>query len=245
MRRLKTRYPNRRGGVSNSKVASRAAVHRHKRETPSVKHATDKAVTVCGKQYPGCHPGFLPYLEELFFHTSRYYGYAERFIRQLSGQHSFSMYGFSASGMSEEQRRVMAGLLSHPPSKRVAEGVIGLVEAVNSCEHNISRFTRQFYIPKVELFQDQTPTHQVRQKTHQKCNDMPIEQLLHFAERLNVRVDLCGGDIKLPLQQLERTLNAMNPTVRSVFSQILMGLRLAGYRIYERDEHPEPKYQWN
>ena len=91
---------------------------------------SDDICNLCGYHYPLPHEDYAKYASELLFHTSRYCWITERFFRKLSGDWGFSLTGYTATRLSEEQRVVLTRLLAEAPSRKTALGIIDIVTRV-------------------------------------------------------------------------------------------------------------------
>jgi hypothetical protein len=125
-----------------------------KREQPALP-AVSKSINccnLCGYSYPAAHEEFSKYAAELLFHTSRYYWIAERYLRKLSGMMDFSLSGYRATRLSEQQRIVMSGLLAQRPSRDSAMGIIDIVNRVKSGRHDVDDQLFQHHGTSVQRF---------------------------------------------------------------------------------------------
>ncbi|MET0082094.1 MAG: hypothetical protein ABW079_03715 [Sedimenticola sp.] len=243
LRRVKTRFPGRRQKPDSGRLNSRPILPFKKpRVQVQGQFLSSASVSVCGRPFADCHPGFAPFIEELFFHTSRYYRYTESYLQQLAGSSSFCMAGFRAARMSDRQRDAMANLLSHPPSEEIAGEIIKLVGAVISGDRGVDRLDAPYRTPRQVVCREPL---RVEGKPRAGPDIDVREQLLHFAQRFNLNIDICGSDIRLSLCQLERILKGSNPTTQSLFTDISRRLRDLGFRLCERGDNLARKYDWN
>ena len=113
---------------------------------------SDSCCNLCGYSFPPAHEDFSKYAAELLFHTSRYYWIAERYLRKLSGMVEFSLSGYRATRLSEQQRIVMSGLLAQQPSRDTAMGIIDIVNRVKSGRDDVDDQLFQHHGTAVQRF---------------------------------------------------------------------------------------------
>lgn len=101
-------------------------------------------IDIRGNDYPVAHPEYGVHMQELFFYTSRYYGYTERFLRELSGDQGFTMNGYQARNLAAEQRRAMAGILSQRPAPRSVSDLLDLVRHVAAGAETVPEYLRHY-----------------------------------------------------------------------------------------------------
>ncbi len=107
---------------------------------------------LCGYSFPPAHEDFSKYTAELLFHTSRYYWIAERYLRKLSGMMEFSLSGYRATRLSEQQRIVMSGLLAQHPSREIAMGIIDIINRVKGGRAEVDELQFQRYGSSIRRF---------------------------------------------------------------------------------------------
>ncbi len=114
---------------------------------------SDNCCNLCGYSFPAAHEDFSKYAAELLFHTSRYYWIAERYLCKLSGMMEFSLSGYRATRLSEQQRIVMSGLLAQQPCREIAMGIIDIVNRVKSGRSDVDPLQFQRHGSSVRKFQ--------------------------------------------------------------------------------------------
>lgn len=200
--------------------------------------------SVCGEGYPSIHAAFKPYAEELFFHTSRYYVYTERFLRELVHCKHFSMAGYSASRMSSAQRRVMRGLLSQSPEPEIGQAIIQIIQLVLRGEEHVPADLDLCHPALVRPSQSIGCHSQGLGSGLALCNT-PVEPFLNFARRFHLRVDVDGATVVLSVAHLQRILSSSDFKIRSIFEEILRHLISNGYRVADRQYSPQRKHCWD
>ena len=187
---------------------------------------------VDGFYYPEFHPGWGGCAEELFHYTSRYIVCTEAFLRNLADQRQFNMSGYQAAKLSEEQRRLMAAILSNKPDCRSARAVTQIVRAVINGEGQISEELEESYrdhlnvIPKgVQLVYSGKP-HRTG------IGDVaPLDPFLNLAARLSLPVAVRGHHVEIPLKKLAQHLDSPTPSLRNSLQEAILQLHFAGYQL--------------
>jgi hypothetical protein len=183
-----------------------------------------------GHVYPEFHPGWGGCAEELFHYTSRYYAYTEAFLRNLTDDRSFSMAQYRAAALSEEQRELMALILSCEPEKRSGLAIVLIVNAV--------RMQKKFVNPDhVEYYRRQAkPARAIESSHHNRPNHMagsvdlsPIDPFLNLAERLYLPVAVREHHVETSLQQLASHLDSPDSRIRTNLQNAIIQLHMAGY----------------
>lgn len=185
---------------------------------------------VDGHYYPPFHRGWGGFAEELFHYTSRYCFTVEVFLRNLSGDDTFVMRGYSAAGLSPRQRDLMAAVLSCGPDRGSATAVMSIVRAVLRGEFDVDEAVQSRYrgclenLPKAEI---------VEHKPHVDGAAVgevdPLDPFMGLAERLLMPVAVRGNHVEVSLHQLARHLQSPNSTLRGNLHDAVVDLHNAGY----------------
>lgn len=191
-----------------------------------------------GHYYPKMHQGWGGCAEELFHYTSRYYGYTEAFLRNLSGRRDFSMSGYRAQKLSSVQRHLLAAILSHEPGIETARDIIRLAKDVENGIHSISTELEQRYQEGMEVFPENTPlVYDHHCRPHELPGDVaPLEPFLAIAERLQLPVAVDGHCVEVPLKQLAQHLDSPQPQIRENLQTAVIWLHDAGFHLHNTAE---------
>jgi hypothetical protein len=192
--------------------------------------ARRRPLPVDGAPYPGFHPGYANHPEELFFHTSRYYAQTEQFLRRLSGDQRFSLAGYRAARLSRNQRRVLACLLSEPPSTANARAIVAIASAVRRGERRVdeallNRYRAALCSREADMLAPPTPP-----RTRGGAA-RPVEAFFHLARRLGIPVRASGRIVRASFPVLARHLDSRNPTIRCNLQTAILDLHRSGYRL--------------
>lgn len=191
-----------------------------------------------GKFYPELDKGWGCCSEELFHHTSRYYGYTESFLRNLTGRRDFSMGDYQAEKLTEEQRKLMAAILSCWPTKDTGEDVIRVVEAMLSGSETIDEDLRQKYNDHMAVIpQNSVLAYEHSCRRHELPTDVsPLEPFLAIAQRLHLPVVVNGHCVDVPLKLLAQHLDSPQPQIRENLQMAVLWLHEAGFHLHNNPE---------
>jgi len=181
-----------------------------------------------GHYFPGFHPGWGGFSEELFHYTSRYYGVTEAFLRGLAERPGFSMSGYKAASLSDQQRIAMAAILSRAPARETGLGVVTLAEAVIRGVSDVAEELLQQFQPE-PLASEPVETLVGHAKPQRPLDIEPLEPWLSLAERLLMPVAVHEHHVEVDMQQLAKHLDSPNPAIRSNLRQTILDLHEAGY----------------
>ncbi len=202
-------------------------------------------ITVCGNACLQPSERFQAHAAELLYHTSRYYTHTQQFLCHLSGDQSFSMAGYRASALSLQQRQVMAGLLSEVPGRWVAIAIIRVIGDVVAGGAGVPHYLRSAYCAAGPRPRECARSEEgYFWRRIESSGISPLDPLLNFCRRLNVRVEAGETEVKLPIGHVYRLLSHQKPAVQRVFSQLVKQLRSQGFRILNLERHATPKYHW-
>ena len=185
---------------------------------------------VDGHFYPPYHRGWGGFAEELFHYTSRYCFTVEVFLRNLSGDDSFSMSGYSAAMLSPRQRDLLAAVLSCGPDHGSAAAVMSIVRAVLRGEGDVDGTVASEYraclqnLPKAE-----TLAHKPHADAGVAAEVDPLDPFMSLAERLLMPVAVRGNHVEVSLHQLARHLQSPNSTLRGNLHNAVVDLHNAGF----------------
>lgn len=194
---------------------------------------------------PVCHPEFSACAEELLFHTSRYYGYTEKFLTQLARPTDFSMAGYDAGKLSAEQRKVLTGLLSERPDREVGRHIATIVsdviQGVTSVDAGLLQKYQGLSISSKRRYFRHCSGAMAGQ---QGASVSPVDPIQNIAARLHIPIQVKGRRVLIPLEMLGRHLDSPNPTIRSNIQDAIQTLHAAGYRLVNTPYHPSKKIDW-
>lgn len=196
----------------------------------SVNKMTISVKNIEGNFHPDFHQGWGGCAEELFHHTSRYYTYTEVFLRNLSGDRSFSMNKYKADHLSREQRLLMAAVLSCRPNKRNATTIIEIVNTVSLGKSFVNQHQIDHYYNQIERIPKGVNL-VYKQNIHLDTSvDLaPIDPFLNIAERLRLPVAVSGRHVVLSLNQLAEHLDSPISSIRTNLQNAVLMLHEAGY----------------
>jgi hypothetical protein len=202
---------------------------------------TNPVKNVEGNFYPEFHRGWGGCAEELFHYTSRYYAYAEAILRNLADDRSFSMADYKASHLSDEQRLLMAAVLSCRPDKHTARTIVEIVTSVSLGktfvnQHQLDHYREQ--IAKLPKGSKLVYKHQYR--TSNNIEVSPLDPFLNIAERLRLPVAIRAHHIEVSLSKLAEHLDSPVSNIRTNLQNAVLRLHEAGYLL--RD-HPGLTHQ--
>ena len=189
------------------------------------------ALRVAGQPYPWFHPGYGNHAEELFFHTSRYYAQTETFLRALADDPSLEMAGYSADRLSVDQRKVLACLLSAPPTPASGRHIRDIVRAVRTGLSTVNtallgRFG-QMHCGRLAHHLHPAAGRRPSGGTSVPATD-PFENLAH---RLGIPVQVRGRSVRTSFIALARHLDSANPAIRDNLQAAILHLHRGGYRL--------------
>lgn len=187
-------------------------------------------IDIDGVYYPPPHADFSEHAQELFFYTSRYYVYTEKFLRRLTGRESFHMAGYQAEHLSPIQRSVMAIVLASPANTRAGQALTDIVEHVRAGSRTAppglsTRYRTRTYSPRVR--HHEFP----RTRTAGTVARDSADPLLNMARRLRIPARRQGAVISLAFPALARHLDSSNPTIRRNLQDAIATAHASGYHI--------------
>lgn len=185
---------------------------------------------VDGRYYPEFHFGWGSCAEELFHYTSRYAACTEAFLRNMADQRQFSMSGYQASKLSEQQRRLMAAILSAEPDLHSARALTSIVRSVRNGDPGISEEVVIRYQERLNVI----PTgvilvYSERTYTPDLSNVAPLDPFLNIAKRLKLPVAVRDHHVEVSLKELASHLDSPNATLRSNLQEAILRVHTAGY----------------
>jgi hypothetical protein len=187
---------------------------------------------VNGLYYPECHPGWGGCAEELFHYTSRYSAYTEALLRNLSDQRQFSLSGYQAASLGDEQRRLMAAILAHQPSCRTARDITQLIRAVVNGKAPASMDLMTRYQDQLKVIpKDVELVYCGKSHHHEMPEVAPLDPFLNLASRLKLPVAVHGNHVEIGLKALAQHLDSTNPSLRNSLQEAILQLHFAGYQL--------------
>ncbi len=188
------------------------------------------AKNVDGHYYPEFHHGWGGCAEELFHYTSRYYTYTEAFLRNLAGEPEYSMGSYKANMLNDEQRRLMAAILSCRPDRASARAILHLVsDAEHSCGE-VEETLRQTYREQLEVIPSGVALVYVHHPHESQLQDVaPLDPFLNIAERLQLPVAVKAHHVEVPLKLLARQMDSSSSRIRESLNEAILRLHTAGY----------------
>jgi len=183
-----------------------------------------------GHYYASFHRAWGGFSEELFHYTSRYYSVTEAFLRSLTDRPEFSMSGYKAAHLHEQQRPVMASILTYAPSQESGLAVISIVERVLDRDTGVDQELLERYPPRSK---EEAPSvvaagHAV---APHPLDVTPLEPWLAMAERLLMPVAVRDHHVEVDMHLLARHLDSPNPAIRGNLRKCIMDLHDAGYML--------------
>jgi hypothetical protein len=190
------------------------------------------AKNVEGRVYPEFHPGWGGCAEELFHYTSRYYAYAEAFLRNLTGDRNFSMAQFRATDLSEAQKELMALILSCEPGEKSGQAIVQIVNAVRLQKHFVNPDHVEYYRQYAQPPQGEASGPKIASHNRGFRADLsPLDPFLNLAERLRLPVAVREHHVETSLQQLAAHLDSPDSRIRTNLQNAIIQLHMAGYPI--------------
>lgn len=187
---------------------------------------------VDGMYYPEFHAGWGGCAEELFHYTSRYFACTEAFLRNLADQRQFSMSGYQAEKLSQEQRRLMAAMLSCKPDRQSARDITRTVRALVNGEREVSEELANAYRNHLKVIPHDVELVYSGRSHRQGAPDVaPLDPFLNLAARLNLPVAVREHHIEIPLKILAGHLDSPNPSLRNSLQEAILNLHFAGYQL--------------
>lgn len=183
-----------------------------------------------GHYYLDFHPGWGSCVEELFHYTSRYYLYTEAFLRNLSENRDFSMSGYKADILSDDQRELMAAVLCYEPVRHTGRVITSIVSsALQGVPHvapeMIEPFRQQMdMMPGAAHIKFRTKDNRV-----DKDDVSPIDPFLNIAKRLQLPVAIVDHHVEVSLHELAEHLDSTNSRIRTNLQDAVLRLHNAGY----------------
>lgn len=187
-----------------------------------------------GTAYPVPHPDYADCAEELFHYTSRYYGYTEQRLRTLARRPVFTMAGYNASRLSAAQRRVLAGLMAEPASRRLSRAIIDIVEANRRGSVFVDEALLHHYCARAPHPHESGCGKSRSGQPGGVRAVEPLDPLLHFAQRYRVPVQVRGREVRVSMRSLRPFLDARDPAVREAIRRCIGELHRGGYVLRNR-----------
>lgn len=183
-----------------------------------------------GSFYPVFHRGWGGCAEELFHYTSRYYAYTEAFLRNLSANRAFRMAKYKAARLSDDQRLLMAAVLSCRPNKRNAATIIEIVTTVSLGKSFVNQHQLDHYHNQIKQFpRGATLVYRQSIALPQRTGLSPLDPFLNIAERLRLPVAVREHHVEVSLSQLGEHLDSPVSSMRSNLQNAVLRLHDAGY----------------
>ncbi|MFC1683971.1 hypothetical protein ACFL0R_00660 [Pseudomonadota bacterium] len=192
------------------------------------------------------HRAFEHCVEELLWHRSRYYHYAEQFLAGLAGRPDFCMAAYDADRLSPQQRQVLFGLLQEPPAPSVALNIIGIVTDVIQGKPGVDAVLLEQYTKRSVAASP--PMSGGSFDSSEVCRDetiSPAEPLQNMASRLGIPVEVKGREVRVPMRIVARYLDSPNPTVRRNLQDGILLLKKGGYRLINDRQRPQSRIDWD
>ncbi|MES9942051.1 MAG: endonuclease [Candidatus Thiodiazotropha sp. 6PLUC2] len=187
---------------------------------------------VDGLYYPDCHPGWGGCAEELFHYTSRYFAYAEAFLRNLTDQRQFNMSGYQATRLSTGQRRLMAAILANRPDCRSARDITQIVRGVINGEESVSQELTDHYQDQLKIIPENVELVYSGKTHHSELPKVePLDPFLNLAARLKLPTAVRGHHVEIPLKELAQHLDSSNSSLRNTLQEAVLQLHFAGYQL--------------
>ncbi|MCB1923647.1 MAG: endonuclease [Gammaproteobacteria bacterium] len=183
-----------------------------------------------GHFFPAAHPGWGAFAEELFHYTSRYYKTTEAFLGSLAGLPRFSMTGYSAARLSDEQRSLLGAVLASPPERETALAVMSVVEYVCSGSADVDERLADTFAPAADALPPaDLPEHPVHFTAEGEGDVDPLDPFMSLADRLLMPVALRDRHVEVSLRELAKHLQSPNSTLRTNLHNAIIALHNAGY----------------
>ena len=196
--------------------------------------------------YPTPHRDVMHCAEELLFHTSRYYVYSERFLADLAGRPDFSMVGYDCRRLSENQQKVLSGLLTEVPALEIARKIIKIVSDVTNGIKEVDAELLQKY---EQLYFRGCPCcfhHHVNGRGTSLANETsPVDPIQNMAQRLHIPIEIKGSKVRMPMRILRKYLDSANAVIRQNIQDDILMLHDGGYRLVNMPYEPKKKRNWN
>jgi hypothetical protein len=185
---------------------------------------------VDGSFYPEFHVGWGSCAEELFHYRSRYAPYTEAFLRSLSDQRQFSLAGYTPSKLSEQQRRLMAAILSVAPGRETARALTCIIRAVRNGDPEADDELMSQYKDRLKVIPEGVTLAYAERKPHIVRGEVaPLDPFLNLAKRLKLPVAVHDHHVEVSLKQLAEHLDSANATQRSNLQDAILRVHNAGY----------------
>ncbi|MET0065855.1 MAG: endonuclease [Candidatus Thiodiazotropha sp.] len=185
-----------------------------------------------GIHYPEFHPGWGGCAEELFHYTSRYIACTEAFLRNLADQRQFSLSGYQAGLLSDEQRRLLAAVLAGPPDRDAARAITQLVRCVVAGESRPSEsLVDQFREQLKTIPEGVTLVYANLPRRTDPADVAPLDPFLNLATRLSLPVAVHGHHLEVELKILAQHLDSANVSLRNSLQEAILKLHFAGYQL--------------
>lgn len=192
------------------------------------------------------HRAFEHCVEELLWHRSRYYHYAEQFLAGLAGRPDFCMAAYDADRLSPQQRQVLSGLLKEQPTPAIGLSIIGIVTDVIQGKPGVDALLLARYSKRSVA--TSSPMSGGSFDSSEVCRDetiSPAEPLQNMASRLGIHVEVKGREVRVPMRIVARYLDSPNPTVRRNLQDGILLLKKRGYRLVNDRQRPQRKIEWD
>lgn len=191
---------------------------------------TNSVKNVEGNYYPDFHCGWGGCAEELFHYTSRYYTYTEALLRNLSEDRDFAMGRYKAKHLSDEQRILMAAILSCPPDRQTAESIIEIINAVSNDKTFVNPWQLEHYHKEIQqLPKGAKLVYRHNSKRPEASDISPLDPFLNMAERLRIAVAVREHHVEVSLSELAVHLDSPISSVRVNLQNAVLQLHAAGY----------------
>jgi len=185
---------------------------------------------VDGHLYPPFHRGWGGFAEELFHYTSRYFCATEAFLRHLAQEDGFLMSGYKAADLSNEQRDLMAAVLSCGPDRDTGATLVGIVSAVLREDPGLQQVWVEVYGGRLDqVSRKDVPAQRSHLPDCDATDVSPLDPFMNIAERLQMPVAVRERHVEVPMHALAEHLMSPNSTLRTNLHNAVIQVHNAGY----------------
>ncbi len=182
------------------------------------------SMNLSGYRLHRLNPAWEPCAHEILFHTSRYAGAAEHWLRDQADLPAFSLRDYRAQCLAPAQRRFAAVLMTYPLTVDTSRSVCWFVRQAASGRLACAACVAEDFL--------HCPRHARAEASLAEV--APCDPFLNMASRLHLRARVEGKCIWVSFSRLVYWLDASNPVIRGNLQDALSLLGRHGYRLRPR-----------
>ena len=138
--------------------------------------------------------------------------------------------GYSATKLSENQRRLIAAILSGPPDRDSARALTTIVRSARNDDPEVDETLVERYRDRLKVIPEGVTLVYAERSPHIDSDTVaPLDPFLNLAKRLLLPVAVHDHHVEVSLKQLAEHLDSSNATLRSNLQEAILRVHNAGY----------------